>query len=316
MIKYFPITLFSYNRPDHLTKVLNHMIKSSNIKNYKIFLFCDGPKNNFDEIKIKKIKEIINSNKKKLNFVKIVFRKNNIGLANNVIKSLNYVFSKNEASIVIEDDIVLGKYALDFINHYLNVLNNNKKIGSVSAYSYLKNFKQNNNSLNYYLTKRHSSWAWGTWKRVWYNINWDEDYKINFLSNETSSSNFNDLGNDMKLMLWGQKNNYINSWAVRFNYYCHQYNLKSFQSWESKIENIGNDGSGTHGILYRKNKFKLKNINKKIKLYQNLSLHLDNEINLFIKKSHKKSIRLLFLFFLNLLLYPLKYKLNRNKQSN
>lgn len=288
------------------------MSKCNNIKYFKIFLFCDGPRNNLDKFKIEEIKKIINLKKKKLNFTKVLYRKKNIGLANNVIKSLDYIFSKNEAAIIIEDDILLGKYAIDFINYYLNILKKNKKIGSVTAYSYLNNYKKNKN-IDYYLSKRHSSWGWGTWKRVWKKINWNKINRVSFSKYEINALNFNDLGKDMKLMLWGQSHNYVNSWAIRFNYYCHINYLKSFQSRYSRIENIGNDGSGTHGILYKKKKIELKNINKKIKLNSKLKLFDNPEIDYFIKYSHKKSIRLICLFFLSLIFCPLKKILSSSK---
>ena len=62
MIKYFPIVLFCYNRPEHLHKVLTAFEDSYDIDKYKIYLYCDGPKNNFDNIKIDRIRNIIEKN--------------------------------------------------------------------------------------------------------------------------------------------------------------------------------------------------------------------------------------------------------------
>lgn len=311
MIKYFPIVVFSYNRPLHLKKVLDALEQSNNIQNYKIYLYCDGPKNDSDKIKNTEIKKIL-ENRKNLKFVKKVFRNTNLGLANNIIQSMNEVFAENEASIIFEDDIVPNKYAIDFINFYLNSLNKSDGIGSVSAHSYLDQFNEIKDQ-NYYISKRHSSWAWGTWSYIWQDIEWEKLNKDKFsdYQNNSPADSFSDLGNDMDLMLWAQSKNYINSWAIRFNYYCYLKNLKSIQSRYSLISNIGNDGSGTHGFFLRK-VLKNENMNKKFNFSKLPDLNYNfKNVDLFIKKNHKKSIRLCFYYFCFLIKKFFKIKINK-----
>lgn len=289
MDKYFPIVLFAYNRPYHFKKVINSIEKTKDIKKYKIYFFCDGPKSHLDKNKIKEIKKII-SKKKKINFYKTTFRDKNLGLARNIIKSLNEVFKTNKAAIIIEDDIILNHKAISFINFYLNRFYKKENIGSVSAHSYIDNLKTKK-KLIYYLSKRHSSWAWGTWSYIWKKINWSKTKRVNIFKTD-----FDNLGNDMKLLLWGQNNKYINSWAIRFNYFCFENNLKSFQPRYSKIQNIGLDGSGTHGFIKKKYYKISKNLNREFVYRPKIDddyHYIDN----YIKKKHKKSIRLLFYYY-------------------
>ena len=58
-----PIVIFSYNRPKHINKLLNTIIKNEINKNNKIYLFCDGPKNTIDKKKIDIIKKKIKKKK-------------------------------------------------------------------------------------------------------------------------------------------------------------------------------------------------------------------------------------------------------------
>ena len=113
-----------------------------------------------------------------------------------------------------------------------------RNIGSISAYSYLnyyKKFKKN----NFYVSKRHCSWCWGTWRRVWKKIIWNKkNYNSHFKSKE-SLDNFSLGGNDLNLLLWGQQNQYIDSWAIRFNFYCSQNKLDSIQPRYSMVKNEG-----------------------------------------------------------------------------
>ena len=298
-IKFFPIVLFSYNRPMHLQKVLNALESSPNISKHNILFFNDGPKNNYDKNKIEIIKKIINEKKKKkiLRFVKISYKKKNVGLAKNIISSLNEVFIKNKAAIVIEDDIIVNFNAIKFINFYLNKLRTKKEIGSVSGYSYLNKFDKLKN-IKCYLSKRHSSWAWGTWDTVWNKINWNNLSNIYLCRNLSKSSAFSQLGKDMNLLLWAQSQKYINSWATRFNYFCYLNNLKSFQPRYSLVENIGFDGSGTHSFFKPRSYYPQKYIKKKIFHKSYYLTKSREEIDFYIENSHKKSIKLMVFYLL------------------
>ncbi len=288
---YPPIIIFAYNRPKHFLELIESINQNNkDIKN-KFFLICDGPKNKFDKNQIKKIKEIISL--KKFKFKEKIFRKKNLGLAENIINGVTKVLKKNKSCIVLEDDLILKKNSIHFMNNFLDTFNEVKNIGSISAHSYLDDYKKYN-KYNYYFTKRHSSWCWGTWSRVWNKINWRNlNYKRHF-DNFKEMNRFSEAGNDLNLLLWGQYKNYINSWAIRFNYFCSKKNLISFQPRFSMIINNGRDSSGTHESfsIKRQNiknfipnmKIKKKDLDKKV---------LSNiEVDEYIKKNHRKSFKL------------------------
>lgn len=286
-----PIIIFAYNRPRHFLELLESIRKNNkNIKN-QFILFCDGPKNNIDKIKIDEIKKIIKQ--KKFKFNKKIFRKKNVGLAKNIIQGVSSVLEKNKNCIVLEDDLLLKKNSINFMNKFLINFDKNNKIGSVSAHSYLDSFKKYKN-FDYYYTKRHSSWCWGTWSRVWNKINWKSlNYERHF-KNIQDMHKFSKGGNDLNLLLWGQYKNYINSWAIRFNYFCSKKNLISFQPRFSMIVNNGRDSSGTHeSFSIRRQNIKNFIPNMKIKKKDLEKKVLSNiEIDEYIKKNHRKSIKL------------------------
>ena len=291
-----PIVIFSYNRPKHLNNLINSLIKNKITKSSKIFFYCDGPKNNIDKIKIKEIKNLLDRTNLKIDFK--IFRKRNIGLANNIIKGVSYVMSKYSSCIILEDDLVLNKNCINFMNIMLARFKSDKEIGSVSAHSYIDKFKSNK-KFDFYLSKRHSSWCWGTWSRVWNKINWNNLEIESHFYDKSSLRKFSEGGNDLNLLLWGNKEKLINSWAVRFNFYCSQLSLKSIQPRFSMIKNDGRDFSGTH------EKFSF-NFNKKFSFNPYLG-SLTNiikrtarrkDIYSFIKNNHRRSFKLSFKYIL------------------
>ena len=298
---FFPIVIFGYNRPQHLENLIKSIKKYKNLKKHKIYYFNDGPKTTDDALKINKIKNIlINS---KIQFEKKIFRVKNVGLSESIIAGVNQILKKNLAAIIIEDDLILSSNAIEFINHYLNIFKNSKKIGSISAYSYI-NHIPNINVRNNYFTKRHSSWCWGTWSKVWNQINWNK-LKYKKLNNlQKFEEKLNDSGYDLKYFLWANDKKIINSWAVKFNVFCVLNDLNSIQPSNSLVINKGFDGSGSHTFLPNLRKFFHKN-QSKLKNYKlnNFNIILNQQaIDLKIKNHHKPSYRLKFLYYISAIL--------------
>lgn len=130
-----PIALFVYNRPDQTEKILNNLSKNIEINKSILNIICDHPKdlNQDDNLKNKEVLKIINKfNKcKELNIIK---RQKNYGLHNNIVKGLNFLFKKSNSLIVLEDDLILDKFFLNFMNNSLNKLKIYKSVGSICGY--------------------------------------------------------------------------------------------------------------------------------------------------------------------------------------
>ena len=113
-----PIIIFSYNRPKHLNNLIYSLVRNNVSKSSKIFFYCDGPKNNFDKRKINEIKYLLNKTSLKIDSK--IFRKKNIGLANNIIDGVSQVIAKHKKCIVLEDDLILNKNCINYMNTMLS----------------------------------------------------------------------------------------------------------------------------------------------------------------------------------------------------
>ncbi len=295
-MKYFPIIIFGYNRPELLKNCILSLTSYKDFKKHNFFFFCDGPKNYTDNKKINKIKSILNNSK--IKFKKKIFKKKNLGLSSNIIGGVTSVLKKNKAAIIIEDDLYLDKNAIKFINFFLNKKKSEKKIGSISAYSYIHNEKFKFGFDCYYL-KRHCSWAWGTWNDRWNKIDWDDTSIDKHFKNKKSINFFDKIGKDLNLLLWAHRNKYINSWAIRFNLSCMKNKLLSIQPRYSLVRNDGHGKESTHQKFKKNininNFFKIKNdfYKKKIKIIKK------KEIDELLRRDHKRSLRLIILYFLS-----------------
>jgi len=286
-----PIVIFSYNRPSNIYELIKNIKKNNFYKKYKYYFFCDGPKNDRDIEKCLEVQKIIKNFKvKKKN---IFIQNKNRGLSKSIIYGLDLVFKHNKSAIILEDDLFIAKNTLSFLSLMLKKYEKADFIGSISGYSYIHNFRNIKNNL--YLIPRHCSWGWGTWRRVWTKVKWNH-YNI-------KRKNFSNGGYDLNLLLKGQKKNFIDSWAIRFNLFCHNNNLLCLMPRYSFIDNLGFGKNATHTKNYFFNhKYLILKKNNLKKIVNQLPVSNKN-INQKIKNMHKPSIKLfLKIFFIRFFL--------------
>tara|TARA_B100000963_G_C22639349_1_gene679507 strand:+ start:1936 stop:2787 length:852 start_codon:yes stop_codon:yes gene_type:complete len=270
-----------YNRFEKTVKTIDSLILNKESKSSELHVFSDGPKTKQDLIEIQKIRNYISA----LGGFKKIFlyeRESNLGLANSLISGINEVFIKSTTAIILEDDIVVTKYFLNYMNKSLKEFKSNKKIFSITGYS----FKNNLNSNDVYVFNRFMSWGWATWKNRWGNINFNYSKNdIPFLLQEKRKINL--AGEDLIDMYTAQIENRIDSWAVRFAVgQCLNSGLTIYPKY-SLVDNIGFDEEATH--TKRFNPIYITSLNKNFKPVD-FSLVNNDELNHFLRKKFKKGI--------------------------
>lgn len=241
---YAPIILFTYNRLDHLDICLRSLIKNNLAKESNLYVFSDGSKNSKDEIKVKKVRKYLSS----LNGFKkltIIERHTNFGLAKNIISGLNYIFSKYKKAIIIEDDLLLSPFFLEFMNNNLNMYENSEKVASIHGYSYPVT---NKNDKDFFL-RGADCWGWATWSNAWKNFNENGSYLLKKIKEQNLVRDF-DYNNKAKFskMLYNQINGTIDSWAIRWHAAIYLKDMLTLYPKKSYVFNIGNDNSGTNAL--------------------------------------------------------------------
>lgn len=236
------IAVFAYNRPKHFKKTLHYLKKNLNSKKFDIFLFCDGSKKKND-FNVKEVHGIAKG-LKHFNSKKIYLRKKNLGLANSLFEGISTVFNYKESIIILEDDIITNKYFLNYMSTALAFHEKNRLVGSVTGYSYTNPQKFSENLT--YLSQRHASWGWGTWKSLWKNMNWNKKFIKKKMEQKNFKSKFNLSGKDMYPMLEEAVENKIDTLDILFNFNCFILNKYCVCPKKSLLYNIGFDGSGIH----------------------------------------------------------------------
>lgn len=238
-----PVLLFVYNRPSHTRKVLAALEGANLAAESEVFIFSDGAKdaNNIDLVN--KVRAVISE---AWNFknITIIERPTNLGLATNIIDGVTTIVKKYGRVIVLEDDLEISKYGLEYFNNALTTYQFEDKVMEISGYMYPLKDKTNIDESFFFRVA--NSWGWATWSRAWKHF----DADIDKLTENFSADDRRRFSIDNSENFWKQVTEFkagkINSWAIRWYLSIFRKEGLVLYPRESMIQNIGTDGSGTH----------------------------------------------------------------------
>ena len=243
-MNFSPIIIFVYNRLHHLDRLFNSLQRNDLFKKSRVLIFSDGPKNQIDKDKIDKVRELLKERLIPQNS-EIIENDVNLGLSRNVIGGLNKTFQIFDRAIILEDDLELSPFFLNYMNDALNLYATSENVASISGYMYPIEPKKFSN--NYFFLKLIESWGWGTWKRAWKNFEKDSLILKKKIDEKKLVNEFNfESGISYYKMLKDNINGLNDSWAVRWYASTFLKNMNTLFPSKSFVKNIGVDGSGEH----------------------------------------------------------------------
>ena len=129
-----PIALFVYNRLDTLENLILSLKKNPESEKSDLIIFSDGPNLNdsIDILEVKKVRKFIKSIEG-FKTIEIVENTENVGLANSIIQGLNNMCNLYESFIVLEDDLMVSKYFLKYMNTSLQKYKYNNKVWCINT---------------------------------------------------------------------------------------------------------------------------------------------------------------------------------------
>ena len=245
-----PIILFAYKRPEHVRCTLQALDQNQLADESILFVFIDGPKNQKDLEKVLEVRKEIRDFKTKSRFREIfVFEaEKNKGLAKSVIDGVSWIIKKYGKVIVVEDDILTAPNFLLFMNSALEYYKDDKRIWSISGYTFADKKIMQTCKHDVFPFYRGSSWGWSTWKDRWELTDWTLSDYSEFITDKKRRAAFSRGGSDMLRLLDEQIQGEIDSWSIIFDYEQSKREGLTIYPRVPKAVNIGFDGSGQHCI--------------------------------------------------------------------
>lgn len=167
----------------------------------------------------------------------------NLGLAESIIDGVTDLTKEFGRVIVIEDDLVVSPFFLQFMNDGLNVYADDERVASVQGYM----FPVGKSLPETFFLKDPGCWGWGTWERAWRLFEKDGSRLRREINQRGLKHAFDYDGHyDYSGMLDDQIKGRNSSWAVRWYASVFLENRLTLHPGRSLVQNIGKDGSGTH----------------------------------------------------------------------
>jgi len=231
-----PVVLFAYARPKHLGRVLACLLEN---RVPLIYAYIDGAKDKKDEATVREVRAMLRA----IDWteVRLIERKENLGLGLNILAGVTEVASQYSAFIVWEDDLICvpGTYAwvCAALEHYAN----DAKVMSVTAWNHARVVPPNVVNQPYF-DGRAECWVWGGYARSWAGMEQSAIQKMKAVRSFGISPSI--YGADLPAMARDERRK--NIWAVRWLYHHIQHGGLCLRPPWSMVEHIGSDGSATN----------------------------------------------------------------------
>jgi len=237
-----PIAIFAFNRPNHLANCLQSLERCVGLENSEGTIFIDGARNDQEADVVSSSVGVALKFASKYKF-RVEARQENFGLAKSITSGIDEMFSLSSKLIVIEDDLILAKGFLDFMNKGLSRYENNSGVASISGYQYPIERELHTSVF----LRGADCWGWATWKDRWEQTSFSGKELLNQIRTKKLANEFNLEGsNNYVDLLEKQILGEINSWAILWHASMFVQNRLSLYPPYSLVSNEGGDGLGTH----------------------------------------------------------------------
>ena len=231
-----PIALFAYARPDHLQQTLEGL-RANQVP--LIYAFSDAPRTPDKQPAVAAVRQILRT----IDWCEVVLceREENLGLGKSIMTGVTSVLSKHEAIIVFEDDFICVPGTYQYLCAALEAYRDNLSVMSVAGWTH-PSVTPSHVIEQPYFDGRAECWVWGTWARVWQEM--DKDAKTLMQMCEAQGIDPYRYGADLPAMAAVELQQ--NIWAVRFLYFHILHQGLCLRPPHSMVEHIGFDSQATN----------------------------------------------------------------------
>jgi len=237
-----PIVVFTYNRPEHTQRTLNALLINPLANESDIIIYSDSARTANHNKAVDEVRSYL-SEITGFRSIKVIHRDKNFGLAESIIQGVTEVLQQSEKVIVLEDDMVVSPYFLEYMNEALEKFFDDDRVISVHGYVYPVKIELPE---AFFLTGA-DCWGWATWRRGWDLFNSEGKYLLDELVRRHLIQEFDYNGAYPFLsMLKDQIKGANDSWAIRWHASAFLAGKLTLYPGRSLVHNIGTDSSGTH----------------------------------------------------------------------
>jgi len=243
MTGFCPVALFAYRRPQHLRRVVESLVANPEAAQTDVHIYCDAPRTTADAADVAAVRSYAHG-VSGFHSVTVIERESNLGLSRSITSGVSELCERYGCAAVVEDDVVVSRHFLGWINAALKKYENDNRVISIGCYV----FPECCGLPETFFLNITDCWGWAVWKRSWDKYEPDGERLLRELSGRALQRRF-DLEDSYPYtqMLSDQVAGRNDSWAVKWYATAVLAGGLTLYPGISMTTNIGFDGSGEHG---------------------------------------------------------------------
>ena len=245
-----PVTLFAFNRPDTFGRVLNNLAKCENFAGgsgrRSFYAFLDAPRNEKDASQCAAVKKLAEDFRRShCPQLEIICRERNYGCAYNIPDGIQQVLDAHGRTIIVEDDILVSRYFLSYMDEALEMYTGRPEIFCINAWRTPMVKVPRCYGHDVYLNNRNMCWGWGTWKDRFRAVDFTLSDYNEFISDPKNVDAIDAAGVGLRRMLDSQLSGCLGTWDVQCSYHMIKNQMWAIEPRWAMTKNIG-FGGGVH----------------------------------------------------------------------
>ena len=260
-MKKTPVAVIGFVRRDVLDETLRHLAEAETVLDRDIFVYLSAPRHAEEKIKTDAVLELVRQYQAaSLPNIIIIQRDKNEGAGKNISFAISETLKKTGRAIIIEDDILVSKTFLRYMDEALEYYADDKRIWCVNGYQNAHLKMPKSYPYDVYFNPRNMAWGWGCWRDRWDAVDQDVRDWAEFKKDAKKMARLNEAGCDMAGMLESAFRHGIDTWDVQCSYHMVKNGLYAVEPRRSLTKNNGFCRVGSvhcsrpHG-MYQKQKY-------------------------------------------------------------
>lgn len=244
MTSFAPIAYFAFNRPQHTARTLEALSANPEATSTDLHVFVDGARNALDQTAVSDVLRLARA-VTGFRSVSVHAAASNQGLYQSITQGVSQVVEQAGRVIVVEDDILASPYFLSYMNDGLDIYRDIPEVGCIHAYSpAMPSFPE------FFFLRGGDCWGWATWADRWHLYRADTRQMIHEIVAKRQLTAFLDINGHHSLAhLIKRAKGKNQSWAANWHASLFLAGRLTLHPGRSLVENIGNDGTGTHASV-------------------------------------------------------------------
>ncbi|WP_266169824.1 hypothetical protein [Dyella subtropica] len=244
MTQYAPIAYFAFNRPQHTARTLAALSANPEAAETDLHIFVDGARHALEQPAVDEVLRLAHATEG-FRSVSVHASPSNQGLYHSITQGVSRVIGHTGRVIVVEDDILVSRHFLAYMNDALNTYQDLRQVGCIHAYS-----PSADGFPDYFFLRGGDCWGWATWADRWLLYRADTRGLVHDLVASRQLAAYLDVNGHHSLVhLVKRAKGRNQSWASNWHASLFLANRLTLHPGQSYVENIGNDGSGTHAAI-------------------------------------------------------------------